>query len=275
MSDLATRTALLAPVPHRPDGRATLRHTARDLGTMVGRSLRLSRRNVDALIMSIVLPVLLMLIFVYLFGGAINTGGEYVNYVVPGVILLCAGFGAATTAVSVTNDLSEGVIDRFRSMDVPGAAVINGHVIASLLRNLVSTLVVIGVALAIGFRPRAGALDWLAALGVVALWILAISWLSAAMGTLARSPEAASGFTFFVSFLPYLSSAFVPVETMPAFLRPIAEHQPVTPVSETVRGMLMDIPVGSSPGLAVVWCLGLTAVSILLCSWLFRRRTAA
>jgi ABC-2 type transport system permease protein len=212
--------------------------------TMTGRSLRLSRRNLEAILTSL---LLLMLLFVYLFGGAIQTGTEYVSYVVPGVLLLCAGFGASMTAVSVSNDMTGGIIDRFRSMDVAGAAVVAGHVAASMARNAVSTVLVFGVAFLIGFRPSAGPLDWLAAAGVLLLFIGAISWLAAAVGLLARSPEAAGGFVFLVSFLPYPSSAFVPVETMPTWLHGVATNQPVTPVIETLRGLLLGLPVGTSP----------------------------
>ncbi len=215
--------------------------------TMAGRSLRLSLRTPDALLTSLLLPIMLMLLFVYLFGGAIHTGTRYVTYVVPGVLLLCAGFGAATTAVGVSQDLTGGIIDRFRSMDVAGAAVLAGHVAASVARNLASTVLVLGVAFLIGFRPSAGTADWLAAGGVLLLFILAISWLSAAVGVLARSPEAAGGF---------------------------ANHQPVTPVIETLRGLLLDAPVGSSPWLALAWCGGILAASVALASVLFRRRTA-
>jgi ABC-2 type transport system permease protein len=241
--------------------------------TMAARSLRLTVRTSDALLTSLMLPIMLMLLFVYLFGGAIDTGTRYVTYVVPGVLLLCAGFGAATTAVSVSQDLHGGIIDRFRSLDVGGAAVLAGHVTASVARNLASTVLVLGVAFLIGFRPSAGAADWLAAGGVLLLFILAISWLSAAVGVLARSPEAAGGFAFFMVFLPYPSSAFVPIDTMPAWLHGFANHQPVTPVIETLRGLLLDAPVGSSPWLALAWCGGILVASVALASVLFRRRT--
>jgi hypothetical protein len=161
---------------------------------MVGRSLRLTMRTPDGLLTSLMLPVMLMLLFVYLFGGAIQTGTEYVTYVVPGVLLLSAGFGASMTAVTVSNDMTGGIIDRFRSLDVAGAAVLAGHVAASVVRNLASTVLVFGVAFLIGFRPSAGPLDWLAAAAVLLLFIGAISWLSAAVGLLAWSPEAAGGF---------------------------------------------------------------------------------
>ena len=266
MSDLTLSGTVRSPIAEAWSGPA-------DLLTMIGRCLRMSRRNVDALIMSLALPIMLMLIFVYLFGGAINTGTAYVTYVVPGVILLCAGFGSATTAVSVSQDMTGGIIDRFRSMDISGAAVLGGQVVASVARNAASTVVVFGVAFLIGFRPAAGPLEWLAAAGVLLAFILAMSWLSAAIGLLAKSPEAANGFTFFVTFLPYVSSAFVPIDTMPSWIRGIAEHQPITPVIESLRGLLLDMPVGSTPWLALAWCGGILAVSVALSVVLFRRRT--
>jgi ABC-2 type transport system permease protein len=245
-----------------------------DALTMSGRSVRMARRNLEVLLTSLLLPVLLMVLFVYLFGGAIDTGTRYVTYVVPGVLLLSAGFGASMTAVSVTSDMTGGIMDRFRSMDVAGASVLSGHVTASVIRNLVSTGLVIGVAFLIGFRPNAGPLDWLAAAGVLLLFILAISWLSAAVGLLAKSPEAAGGFSFLVMFLPYPSSAFVPIETMPTWLHGFASNQPVTPVIETLRGLLLGLPVGTSPVRAVAWSLGILAASVAVSGVLFRRRTA-
>jgi ABC-2 type transport system permease protein len=245
-----------------------------DALTMSGRSIRLSMRHVDALITSLFLPVMLMLMFVELFGGAIDTGaGKYVTYVVPGVILLCAGFGSATTAVSVSQDMTGGIVDRLRSMDVSGAAVLGGHVAASVVRNVASTVLVVGVALALGFRPHAGPLDWLAVAGVLLAFVAAVSWMAAAIGLVASSPEAANGFTFVVMFLPYASSAFVPVDTMPSWLQGFAGHQPVTPVTETVRGLLLGTPVGTAPWTALAWCAGILAASMVASALLFRRGT--
>jgi ABC-2 type transport system permease protein len=245
-----------------------------DWATMAGRCLRLSKRTLDALLTSLMLPVMLMLLFVYLFGGAIQTGTAYVTYVVPGVLLLCAGFGSSTTAVSVSHDMTGGIVDRFRSLDVGGAAVLAGHVAASIVRNAASTALVFGVAFLIGFRPNAGATDWLAAAGILLAFVLAISWLSAAVGLLARSPEAANGFTFLVMFLPYASSAFVPIHTMPSWIQGFARHQPVTPVTETLRGLLLGTPVGSSPWQALAWCAAILAASVAAAGALFRHRTA-
>jgi ABC-2 type transport system permease protein len=240
---------------------------------MTARVLRLERRQIDALLTSLMLPIVLMLVFVYLFGGAIQTGTKYVTYVVPGVLLLCAGFGAATTAVSVNSDLTSGIIDRLRSMDIGGTAILSGHVIASTVRNMATTVVVFGVAFLIGFRPHADVLGWAAAIGVILAFVVAISWLAAAFGVLARSAQAASGFTFVVMFLPYASSAFVPIDTMPSWLHGFARNQPVTPIIETARGLLLDQPVGNSPWLALSWCGGLIVASITLAAVLFRRRT--
>jgi ABC-2 type transport system permease protein len=245
-----------------------------DLLTMVRRATRLTVRTGDALLTSLALPIMLMLLFVYLFGGAIETGTEYVTYVVPGVIMLCASFGASLTAVAVTNDMTNGIMDRFRSLDVRGSAVLGGHVAASTARNLVSTALVLGVAFLIGFRPTASLVDWLAAIGLLIVAILALSWAAAAVGLLAKSPEAAGGFTFFVMFLPYPSSAFVPVETMPTWIHGFADNQPFTPLIESLRGFLLGTPVGNSPWVALAWCGGILAVSITATGYLFKRRTA-
>jgi ABC-2 type transport system permease protein len=242
--------------------------------TMAGRCIRLSSRNIDALITSLMLPIMLMLMFVYLFGGAIETGTKYVTYVVPGVILLCAGFGSASTAVSVSQDMTGGIIDRLRSMDVGGPAILAGHVVASALRNAASTVIVFGVAFAIGFRPHAAPLDWLAAIGILLAFVLAVSWFAAAIGLVAKSPEAANGFTFVIMFLPYASSAFVPVDTMPSWIQSFALHQPITPVIESLRGLLLGTPVGSNPLTALAWCAGILTVSVAASSVLFRRRTS-
>jgi ABC-2 type transport system permease protein len=244
-----------------------------DALVMAGRCVRLSMRHLDALLTSLLLPVMLMLMFVYLFGGAIQTGSRYVTYVVPGVILLCAGFGSATTAVSVSQDMTGGIIDRLRSMDVGGAAVLAGHVAASVVRNVASIVLVFGVALLIGFRPSAGPLDWLAAVGILLAFVLAISWMAAAIGLVATSPEAANGFTFVVMFLPYASSGFVPIHTMPSWIHGFAQNQPITPIIETVRGLLVHTPVGTNPWRALAWCGGILVVSVALSGVLFRRRT--
>jgi ABC-2 type transport system permease protein len=245
-----------------------------DVLTLSARCLRLSRRQIDALTTSLMLPVLLMVIFVELFGGAIHTGGKYVTYVVPGVLILCTGFGSALTAVSVCQDASDGIVDRFRAMDVRGAALLGGHVVASMARNAASTTLVIAVAVALGFRPHADTLNWVAALAVLLAFVAAVSWLAAAIGLLARSPEAANGTTFFIMFIPYASSAFVPVHTLPHWLQGFAQHQPITPLTETLRGLLLGTAVGSNAWIALAWCAGILAVSIAAAGTLFARRAA-
>ncbi|MEL7991583.1 ABC transporter permease [Streptomyces albidoflavus] len=241
--------------------------------TLAGRCLRMNRRDPEALFMAILLPVALMLVFVYFFGGAIDTGSAYVTYVVPGLLVLCAGYGSAGTAMRVTEDMRTGVVDRFRSMGVTGTPMLAGHVVASVVRNILATAMVLSVALLIGFRPAADPLAWLAAAGMLLAYLVAVSWLAAGVGLLARTPEGASGFTFFLMFLPYPSSAFVQIETMPTWLHGFAEHQPVTPIIETLRALLLGEPVGSAPWAALAWCGGILLVAVAASNALFRRRT--
>jgi ABC-2 type transport system permease protein len=256
---------------------------------MVARSLRRTLRDPEAFITALALPVILLLLFVYVFGGVFNAGlfhagsgqagSGYVSYVVPGLIVLCAGFGAGTTAVAVAADISTGVIDRFRSMPIAGWSVLAGQIAASLARNLLATALVIGAALAVGWRPAASPLAWLGALGLVVLFIAALSWLAACLGLLLGSPEAANGATFLFMFVPYLSTAFVPAATMTPALRPVAANQPFTPVIETLRGLWTGhTSTGASlaheAGLAVAYCAGILVVTAAAGSWLFRHRTA-
>ncbi|MEC3957385.1 ABC transporter permease [Nocardia sp. CDC153] len=254
---------------------STLTHAAQDSMSMVGRNLRHTLRSPDTMIMTFVIPVSILLMFVYVFGGAMNVGGSYIDYVVPGILLLCAGFGSGGTAVTVATDMHTGIVDRFRAMAVSRTSVLTGHVIESVLRNLITTGLVIAVAVAIGFRPTTDPLRWLAVAGVIALFVLALSWLAAAAGALVANPEAANGFMFFFMFLPYVSSAFVPVHTLPSWLRGFAEHQPVTSIAETVRGLLMDTPVGDSAPTALAWCVGIAVAGYLAAGLLFGRRSNA
>jgi len=238
----------------------------------VTRSFIHTIRDVDTMMMAVLLPTMLMLMFTYIFGNAIDPSGGYVDYVVPGIILLCAGFGASSTAISVSRDMTTGIIDRFRTMPLRSGAVLTGHVAVSLVRNLVATAIVIGVALLVGFRPSATPLEWVAAFGMVALYILTMTYLFAAIGLAAPSPEAASGYGFILLFLPYVSSAFVPVDTMPEWLQWIAENQPITPVIETIRSLLMGTPQGDSGWWAVGWCVAIIAIAAAWGAWLFRRK---
>ncbi len=252
----------------------TISDTLIDSRVMITRSVRRSLRDPEAFFTALLLPVILMLMFVYVFGGAMNTGVDYVNYVVPGLLVLCAGFGAGTTAVSVAQDMSNGIVERFRSMPLANSSVLLGHVVASLLRNMVATALVIGVALAVGWRPNAGPVDWLLAIGMVLVFILAISWLAAAGGLLAGSPEAANGMTMLLMFIPYVSTAFVPADTMPSWMQGFAKHQPMTPVIETLRGLWMGTPIGHQAVWALAWCGGILLVSVVAATWLFGNRTS-
>ena len=249
-----------------------------DSRVMVTRCLRRSLRNPEAFFTALMLPIVLMLLFVYVFGGDLSTGGKYVDYVVPGLIVLCAGFGAGTTAVAVATDMTNGIVDRIRSMPVFGSSLLIGHVIASLARNLVATSLVIVVALGIGWRPTGSPVRWVATVGMIVLFVLALSWLAAGVGLLARSAEAATSFTMVLMFIPYVSTAFVPAHTMPAVLGDFARYQPFTPIIETMRGLWMGhtstgVAVGHEAMIAIAYCAGILAVSTAGASWLFRHRT--
>jgi ABC-2 type transport system permease protein len=260
-------------------------YTVSDTGVMIARSLRRSVRDPEAFITALALPVILMLLFVYVFGGAFNAGVKaggagYVNYVVPGLIVLCAGFGAGTTAVAVATDMSSGIVDRFRSMPIAAWSVLAGQIVASVARNLLATALVIAVGLGVGWRPAAGPAQWLGAIAMIVGFILALSWLAACFGLLVGGPEAANGATFALMFIPYLSTAFVPASSMTRVLRPIAANQPFTPVIETMRGLWMGhtstgASVGHEAWLAAVYCAAILVIAATAGSWLFRHRTAA
>ncbi|PRB62030.1 ABC transporter permease [Microbacterium maritypicum] len=260
-----------ASTPSAPTPRPRLRGFAAE-AVFVGRSLRHSVRDGESLLMAIMLPVMLMLMFTWVFGGAIDPSGAYVDYVVPGIILTCAGFGASSTAVYVANDMRTGIIDRIRTMPLRAGAVLTGHVVASVLRNLVATAIVIGVGVLVGFRPTADLGEWIALAGLITLYILAITYLFAAIGLAAGSPEGANGYGFVLLFLPYLSSAFVPVASMPEWLQPIAGNQPITPIVETIRALLMDTPLQGEAWWAIGWCLVILLIAVTWGAWLFRRK---
>ncbi|MGO9973323.1 MAG: ABC transporter permease [Solirubrobacteraceae bacterium] len=219
------------------------------------------------------LPVILMVLFVEIFGGAVHAGIAYVDYVVPGVLLLCAGFASAQTAVTVCQDMTGGMIDRLKSMDVSGAAVLCGHVVTGMLRNLASLIIALAISFALGFRPHANPIDWATATGILVLFIFAFSWLAAAIGLLAKSPEGAGNVVFAMIFLPYPSSAFVPINTMPAWIRGFARHQPITPIVDAFRGLLLHTPTANLLT-AVTWCTVLLIGSIAVATALFRRHAA-
>jgi len=257
-----------------------MNHLLSDSRVMVGRCLRRSLRDPEAFFTALVLPVILLLLFVYVFGGAIAHGGAYVNYVVPGLIVLCAGFGAGTTAVAVATDMSTGIVERFRALPIAPPTMLLGQVMASLVRNLVATAIVIAAGLAVGWRPDASPVDWLGAAAMIVLVIFALSWLAAAVGLLARGPEAASSFMLILMFLPYASTAFVRADTMPTVLRAFASHQPFTPIIETMRGLWMGhtatgVSTGHEAWLALAWTLGVLVVGVTVASRLLAHRSAS
>lgn len=270
---MSTTTTLTAPTAtRRPASRPVINRPFTDVGAMIARELRRSVRSFDMLFTALALPALIMCIFVIIFGGAAERDGRYIQYVVPAILILCAGFGSAVTAVTVAKDMREGIIDRFRTMPIFGGAVLVGHVVASVLRNLAASAVVIGVALLLGFRPDADAVHWLLAALYLVLAILAFTWVCCAAGLL-LSEEGAGSLNFVFLFLPYVSSGFVPVDTMPAWLRGFANTEPFTPITETMRDLLNNVSPGANGWLALAWLGGILVVGYAAALILFRVRT--
>jgi len=249
----------------------TLSHALTDILAMVDREFRRSLRSIDALMTSLLIPVSILLVFVVVFGGAIEQGGDYITYVVPGILILCTGFGSAGTAVSVAQDMQSGTINRFKTLPIFGPSVLIGHVVASVIRNLVASLLVMIVAFALGFRSDAGIGDWLMATGLLVLVILAFTWL-ACLGGLVLSVDACNGINFVFLFLPYVSSGFVDPGTMPGWLQGFAKHQPFTPIIETLRAAMTGSDTGSNAWQALAWLVGILIVSYLGATALYRRR---
>jgi ABC-2 type transport system permease protein len=258
----------------------TLTVAAQDSTTMLGRELRHTIRYPMLLIGSILVPVVFLLLFVYVFGGPIAhglgsaaRGAPYVDYLVPGILMMTAAAGTSTVAINVCLDATGGIIDRFRTMAISRGALLAGPVGASVLRSLVTTAVVTGAALAVGFRPRASGWDWVAAAGIVVAFSFALGWLSAAFGLVANSVAGANSMTLPLQFLlPFLSSAFVPADSMPSGIRWFAANQPFTPVVESLRALLTGAPVGNSGYLALAWCAAITVAGYLWARTAFRRR---
>ncbi|GGT71853.1 ABC transporter permease [Actinomadura citrea] len=247
---------------------STLTLAARDSSTMVRRQLKRMIRYPSMTVQLIITPVIILLLFVYVLGGTLGNGlgggrDAYVNYVVPGILLMTAATAATGTAVMVATDMTEGIVARFRTMRISRASVLTGHVVASVVQQLFGMAVLIGIALAIGFRPNANALEWLATAGMLTLFAVAVTWLSVALGLKSSTPEAASNAPMPLILLPFLGSGFVPTDSMPTALRWFAEYQPFTPIMETVRGLLLGTPIGNSGAIAAAWCAGLAVLSYL------------
>ncbi|MFE1261727.1 ABC transporter permease [Streptomyces albogriseolus] len=246
---------------------STLSLAVRDSTTMLRRNLLHARRYPSMTLNLLLTPIMLLLLFVYIFGDAMSAGidggdrSDYIAYIVPGLLLMTIGSTTIGTAVSVSNDMTEGIIARFRTMAIHRGSVLVGHVIGSVLQALVSLVLVGLIALAIGFRSNdASALEWLAALGLVAFFTLGLTWIAVGMGMGSPNAEAASNSAMPLILLPLISSAFVPVDSMPGWFQPIAEYQPFTPAIETLRGLLLGTEIGHNGWLAAAWCLALTVL---------------
>lgn len=243
-----------------------------DSATMLRRNFRHTMRNPLTLLNAIIMPIFLMFLMVYVMGGGFSVGTGYVDYATPGLIIMTIGYGIGPTATGVNSDMTTGFINRLRVMHVSRAAVLNAHVIATMLRTLVAITLVIGVAFLMGFSPSAGFPEWLGAIGIVVLAALAISWLTVAAGLAAKSPESAGILGVPLMLLPFLSSAFVPADRMGPGVREFAEYQPFTPIIETLRGLLTGTPSAGSAITAIAWCAGLTLVGYLWARATFTKR---
>ena len=244
-----------------------------DTTVLLKRSLRHILRSPDTIITTAITPVAMLLLFVYVFGGAINVGGgTYVNYLLPGILLITVASGIAYTAFRLFTDVSSGIFERFQSMPVARSAVLWSHVLTSVVANLTSLVLVVLVAVAMGFRSGAGVLAWLAVLGILVLFTLALTWLAVIPGLTAKSVDGVSGFSYPLIFLPFISSAFVPTSGMPGPVRWFAQHQPVTSIVNTIRNLYAEQPVGNDGWIAIAWCGGLLLVAHALAMSTYRRK---
>ncbi|MDS2172998.1 ABC transporter permease [Nesterenkonia sp. CL21] len=241
--------------------------------TLLGRSLRHITRSPDTIITTAIMPIAFLLLFVYVFGGAIDAGTDnYVNYLLPGILLITIASGIAYTAYRLFLDLQGGIVERFSSLPISRSAVLWAHVLTSAVSTAVSLIIVVAVALIMGFRSSASPLDWLAAAGILMLITLALTWLAVIAGLSASTVDGASAFSYPLIFLPFLSSAFVPTDSMPTPVRIFAEHQPVTSIVDTLRNLLGGQPVGSEVWIALAWCVGLLLLGYVVAVSIYRRR---
>ncbi|HPT94392.1 MAG TPA: ABC transporter permease [Microbacteriaceae bacterium] len=248
-------------------------HFFADTTVLTGRSMKHILRSPDTIITTVVTPIALMLLFVYVLGGAINTGSQnYVDYMLPGILLITIASGIAYTAFRLFTDLQGGIFERFQSMPIARASTLWAHVLTSLVANLLSLVIVVGVALVMGFRSGAGVLPWLGVTGILVLFTLALTWLAVIAGLTAKTVDGASAFSYPLIFLPFISSAFVPTTTMPGPVRWFAENQPVTSIVDSIRALLAGAPVGSELWVALAWCTGILIVAFALAMRIYRRR---
>ncbi|MGO8948338.1 MAG: ABC transporter permease [Ktedonobacterales bacterium] len=243
-----------------------------DTGVLFGRSMRHILRSPDTIITVLITPLMIMLLFVYVFGGAIRAGtSNYVNYLLPGILLIAIASGIAYTALRLFTDRQQGLFARFHSMPVARSSVLWAHVLTSLVSNAISVVVIILIALIMGFRSGAGVLEWLEVTGILVLFTLALTWLAVIPGLTAKSVDGASAFSYPLIFLPFISSAFVPTATMPAVVRVFAENQPVTSIVDTVRSLLSSEPIGNQIWIALAWCVGITVVAYFFAMRAYKR----
>ncbi|AYF98549.1 ABC transporter permease [Protaetiibacter intestinalis] len=253
----------------------TLAHALSDTAALTGRTLRHVTRSLDTVITTAIMPVGIMALFVFVFGGAIDTGGvAYVDYLLPGILLITVASGVSYTSYRLFMDLTGGIFERFQSLPIARTGVLWAHVLTSLVANLVSLVIVVGVALLIGFRTGADAGAWLAVVGILVLFTLALTWLAVIAGLSASSVEGAGAFAYPLIFLPFVSSAFVPTETMPGPVRWFAENQPVTSIVDSIRALFAQQPVGSELWIALAWCVGILAAAVVAAGLVYRRRFA-
>ncbi|HUI87641.1 MAG TPA: ABC transporter permease [Anaerolineales bacterium] len=244
-----------------------------DLDVMVGRSLRHILRSLDTILTVTVMPIAYMLLFVYVFGGAIQSGTDnYVDYLLPGILLIAIASGISYTAYRLFIDVQQGIFERFHSMPIAPSAALWGHVLTSLVSNAISVIVIILVALIMGFRSSAGVLSWLAVAGILALFTLALTWIAAIAGLSAKSVDGVSAFSYPLIFLPLISSAFVPTRSMPPVVRAFAENQPVTSIVDTIRSLLARQPVGTDIWIALAWCVGIMVVAYIFAMQAYKKR---
>ncbi len=243
-----------------------------DSAIMLRRNFKHTLRNPTAVFNAVLLPIVLLLMFVYVLGGAFHVGVHYIDYATPGMIVLAICYGLSATALAVNSDMTKGIINRFKVMDISRGAVLTGHVIASMLRSVIAVAAIVGVALLTGFRPSASFLDWLGVIGLIVLVCFAASWLTVALGLAAKTPESAGLATVPLILLPFLSSAIVPTDTMGPGVRQFAEYQPFTPIIETLRGLLTGQPSAGHAIAALAWCAGIALVGYLWALATFKKR---
>jgi ABC-2 type transport system permease protein len=251
---------------------STNKYFFKDLSVMFGRSMRHIFRSMDTIITVCITPIAMMLLFVYVFGGAIETGTEnYVNYLLPGIMLMAIGSGIAYVAYRLFTDKQRGIFERFHSMPIARSTVLWGHVLTSLISNGISVVVIILVALLMGFRSSAGYLGWLGVFGILGIFTLALTWIAAIAGLAAKTPDGAGAFAYPIIFLPFISSAFVPTDTMPTVVRAFAENQPVTPIVEAIRNLLANQPVGNEIWTALAWCIAIIVVAYVFAMRVYKK----